>query len=99
MKKKSIFFQKKSTLSIDIPLKVEYNRFAMGGDTMQISLKAARVNAELSQQSVANILKISKSTLINWEKGRTSPDVIQMKELCKIYKISLNDIFLQSKST
>lgn len=43
MKKKSIFFQKKSTLSIDIPLKVEYNRLAMGGDTMQISLKAARV--------------------------------------------------------
>lgn len=66
---------------------------------MQISLKAARVNAELSQQSVANILKISKSTLISWEKGRTSPDVTQMQKLCEIYKMSLNDIFLQPKST
>lgn len=66
---------------------------------MQISLKAARVNAKLSQQSVANTLKISKSTLISWEKGRTAPDVLQMQKLCEIYKMSLNDIFLQTKST
>ncbi|MCI5655182.1 MAG: helix-turn-helix transcriptional regulator [Candidatus Pseudoruminococcus sp.] len=66
---------------------------------MQISLKAARVNAELSQQSVANMLKISKSTLISWEKGRTSPDVLQMQKLCEIYQMPLNNIILQSKST
>ncbi len=66
---------------------------------MQISLKAARVNAELSQQDVANALRISKSTLINWEKGRTAPDVVQMQKLCEIYQIPLNDIFLHIKST
>lgn len=74
-------------------------RTTMGGDNMQISLKAARVNAELSQQSVANMLKISKSTLISWEKGRTSPDVLQMQKLCEIYQMPLNNIILQSKST
>ena len=60
---------------------------------MQISLKAARVNAELSQQKVANEMGISKSTLISWEKGRTSPDVLQTKKLCKIYGMSIDDIF------
>ena len=42
---------------------------------------------------------ISKSTLISWEKGRTSPDVLQTKKLCKIYGMSMDDIFWQSKST
>lgn len=70
-----------------------------GGSNMQISLKAARVNAELSQQSVAEKLKISKSTLASWEKGRTFPSVIQMQKLCEIYQMTLDDIFLRSKST
>lgn len=60
---------------------------------MRVSLKAARVNANLSQKDVANALKISKSTIINWEKGKTSPNVLQMQKLCEIYHAPLNDIF------
>ena len=37
---------------------------------MKISLKAARVNANFTQQEVANKLQISKHTVINWEKGK-----------------------------
>ena len=46
-----------------------------------------------SQIEVANEIGISKSTLISWEKGRTSPDVLQTKKLCKIYGMSMDDIF------
>ncbi len=66
---------------------------------MQISMKAARVNAALSQKSVACILGISRSTLINWETGKTFPSVTQMQKLCELYHVSLNDIFLKTKST
>ena len=36
----------------------------------KISLKAARVNAELNQQEAAELLGIDVSTLIRWEKTR-----------------------------
>lgn len=66
---------------------------------MQISLKAARVNANLTQQEVSQMMGISKSTLIKWEKGQTSPNYFQLVKLCRIYAITIDDIFLQEKST
>lgn len=42
--------------------------------TLKISLKAARINAGLTQEAVAAMLKKSKVTIINWEKGKTSID-------------------------
>ena len=38
--------------------------------TLKISLKAARINAGLTQEAVAAMLKKSKVTIINWEKGK-----------------------------
>lgn len=61
---------------------------------MKISLKAARVNAELTQKKVAQQLAISNNTLINWESGKTSPNYLQLQKLCKIYKCKMDDIFL-----
>ena len=40
----------------------------------QITLKAARVSAGLNQKDAAVALGISKSTLINYEHGKTVPD-------------------------
>lgn len=61
---------------------------------MKISLKAARVNANLTQQEVADILKVSKHTIINWEKGKTKPKYAPLKVLSDIYSIDMEHIFL-----
>lgn len=66
---------------------------------MQISLAAARVNANLSQEEVAKKLGKSKQTIINWEKGRTAPGIIEIEALEKIYNIPWENIFLPSYST
>ena len=66
---------------------------------MQISLAAARVNANLSQEEVAKKLGKSKQTIINWEKGRTAPGIIEIEALEKIYNIPWSNIFLPSYST
>lgn len=59
-----------------------------------ITLAAARVNANLTQEDVANALGVSKGTIINWEKGRISPKYSQMVKLCEIYNMPLDYIFL-----
>jgi len=59
---------------------------------MAITLKAARVNAGLSQTEAANQLGISKNTLCNYEKYRTVPDIEMSKKIAALYNWSVNDI-------
>lgn len=63
-----------------------------------ISLKAARVNANFTQDEVAKAMNISKTTLVNWEKGTSEPSVTQAFELSEMYNMPLDHIFLKSKS-
>lgn len=65
---------------------------------IQISLAAARVNAEMTQEEVAKKMHISKNTLVNWEKGLSEPSISQGRELALLYKIPLDYIFLPLKS-
>ena len=66
---------------------------------MQISLKAARVNAELKQKQVAERIAVDVSTVVSWENGKTSPKAIQLEQLCSLYGISVDSIFLRQKSS
>ncbi len=63
-------------------------------DTLKISMRAARVNANLSQEAVCKELNISKTTLINWEKGKASPSISHFIKMCKLYNISQDYINL-----
>ncbi len=59
---------------------------------MKISLKAARVNADLTQQEVADKLGISKHTIVNWESGRTKPKKFILIALANIYDINIDNL-------
>ncbi len=61
---------------------------------IKITLKAARVNANLTQQEVADKLKVSKHTIMNWEKGITKVGYSQLKHLSEIYSIDVKHLFL-----
>ena len=52
-----------------------------------ITLKAARVNAGLTQKKAAEMLGISEFTLINYEKGKSSPDVHTLKKIENLYGV------------
>ena len=65
----------------------------------QISLAAARVNANMTQEDVAKELKVGKQTVGNWEKGRTEPSVSQMMTLCNLCRVPLGCIFLPRNPT
>lgn len=65
---------------------------------IQISLAAARVNAELTQDDVAKSLRVSKNTIVAWEKGISEPKTSQARQLSALYKMPLDNIFLPRKS-
>jgi hypothetical protein len=65
---------------------------------IQITLAAARVNAGLTQAEVAKSMKISKNTLVNWEKGVSEPSITQARTLSGLYNMPLDYIFLTTKS-
>lgn len=69
------------------------------GEVIQISLAAARVNARLTQEDVAKMMKIGKRTIINWEKGIVMPSFADLNMLANIYGIPVDNIFLPEKST
>lgn len=72
---------------------------------MAITLKAARINANLTQAAALQAYSdqsgktISQSTLIKWEQNKTFPTVQQFKVLCRIYGVEMDDIFVPETLT
>lgn len=63
----------------------------------QISLEAARVNANKTQADAAKALNRSVSTIKNWESGRSIPDASDFRALCALYRIPADLVFLPTK--
>lgn len=65
----------------------------------QISMAAARVNANMTQEEMANALKITRQTYAAYESGRSKVKAEHFLAFCKITGFSPNDISLPEKST
>lgn len=61
---------------------------------MKISLKALRVNAEMTQEAAAEKLNITARTLQNWESYSSFPTAQQLMKICAVYGCEIGDIFL-----
>lgn len=59
---------------------------------MEITLKAARANANMNRVEAAKKLGVSVDTLFNWENGRTFPNVPQIKRIEDVYGVEYRDI-------
>lgn len=66
---------------------------------MQVSLKAARVNAGLTQTEAAKGIGVTKLSVLKWENGRNTPRQEHLDNLLALYGVNREDIFLPSKST
>ncbi len=66
---------------------------------LKISLAAARVNAKLTQEEVANRLHVSKTSVVNWENGKVIPTFSTVQALSAVYDIPVDNIFLPAEST
>ncbi|TCL35618.1 DNA-binding XRE family transcriptional regulator [Anaerospora hongkongensis] len=65
---------------------------------MKIGLKAARVNKDLTQGEAAKKIGVSKDTISNWERGKSYPDAICIKEIENVYGVNYNDLIFLPKN-
>lgn len=56
------------------------------------NLKNARKATGRTQEEVAQILEIPRTTITNYELGRTEPNIETLGKLIDLYKANANDI-------
>lgn len=61
---------------------------------IKISLAAARVNAGMTQEEVAEQMKCAKNRVISLEKGRSKIKPMELVFLSHLYNIPVDNIFL-----
>lgn len=59
---------------------------------MAITLKAARVNKNLTQEDAAKLIGVTPDIISNWERKVSYPNIPQLKKIEQVYDVSYNDL-------
>ena len=59
---------------------------------MAITIKAARVNKDLTQAEAAKLLGITKDSLWNYENHRSYPDIRVVQKMVEVYGIPYDQL-------
>ena len=65
---------------------------------IQISLKAARINAHMTQADVAKIMNRSAGTIGHWENGKTKVRKTNLRWMAAIYDIPLENLIVPERT-
>ena len=63
-----------------------------GRDRMEMTLKAARVNAGLTQIEAAKLVGTTKNTISNYERYLSQPSIEMAQKLASAYGCAVNDL-------
>lgn len=55
-------------------------------------LKRARIDANMTQEALAEKLAVSRQTISNWENGRSYPDIASIIVLSDVYNMTLDSL-------
>ena len=67
-------------------------------EDVRIVLPAVRANARMTQQEWALSIGVDKSTVYNWESGKTEPTSTQLRKMSELSHIPIDLIFVQKQS-
>lgn len=56
-----------------------------------------RTNSGLSQEQLASTLAVARQSVSKWEKGESYPQVDKIMDICKLFKISADDLLNNEK--
>ena len=65
---------------------------------VRIKLAACRANADMNQVEFAEALGVDRSTIANWEAGKSEPNVTQLRRISELSGIPMDFIFVPMKS-
>lgn len=64
----------------------------LGGEKMN-NLKEVREKANLTQEQLANLINVDRSTITKWETGEASPRSDKLPMLAKVLDCRIDDLF------
>lgn len=59
---------------------------------MKVTLKAARVNANLTQEEAAKLIGVSPSVIVAWENGLYLPTIKRLSAILNAYHVGFDDV-------
>lgn len=62
------------------------------------NMKKYRLQQGLTQEQVAETLKVNPQTVSRWECGTTMPDVLALPEIARLYAVTIDDLFKSGNS-
>lgn len=62
-------------------------------EIIRLNILQHRKAAGLSQEELGNMVGLKKSSISCWEKGKSLPDLATLYKLCKIFDISLDEMY------
>ena len=62
------------------------------------TLKTERIRNEMTQIQLADLVKVSRQTIISIESGRYIPSVLLALKIAKIFNLYVEDLFQVEKS-
>lgn len=74
---------------IDYPFGLWYIKFMSIGEKIYL----LREKQGLSQEELAEKLNVSRQTISNWENDKVKIDVEKAGELCRIFNVSMDELF------
>lgn len=59
---------------------------------MRVTIRAARINRDLTQAEFARKIGVSESTIRNWESNKSAPRADLMPKICNVLNCEIEDI-------
>ncbi len=68
----------------------------MNTNILSENLKKFRLEKEITQEDVANKLRVNSQTVSRWECGTTMPDIMLLPELAELYGVTIDALYRKS---
>lgn len=65
------------------------------GKILYDKIRSKRIEIDATQQTIADVLGVSRSTYASFELGKHDFDEDKLKKLCDFFKIHLNDVYIE----
>ncbi len=64
--------------------------------TLAEKITHLRISSNISQEKLADLLKVSRQSVSKWESGESTPQVDKILELCSLFKVTADELLVDT---